>query len=87
MSTIYKMHYLKTHLSSLVEKVDLGESLVFGVGGQPQYVITKYRAPKGKRGGLGMFKSEAKGSVEPDLGGWTDSEIEEFNKHDPLLPA
>lgn len=87
MNTVYKMHYLKTHLSSLLDKVDSGESLVFGVGGQPQYVITKYQAPKGKRGGLGMFKNEAQGSVEPDLGGWADSEIEEFNKPDPLLSA
>lgn len=87
MKTIYKMHYLKTHLSKLVDQVDVGKPLVFGVDGQPQYVISKYAPPKGKRGGFGLLKKQAKGTVTTNLGGWSNKEIEQFESNDPNISA
>ena len=80
MNTVYKMHYLKTHLSKLVTEVDKGQPIIFGSQGKPQYVITKYEAPKGKREGFGLLKGVAKKGieVEPDLGGWTDEDMKEL---------
>ena len=85
MKTVYKMHFLKTHLSKLVDQVDAGKPLVFGVDGKPQYVISKYLPPAGKRGGYGMLKKLASGTVEADLGGWNNKELKQFESNDPNL--
>jgi antitoxin (DNA-binding transcriptional repressor) of toxin-antitoxin stability system len=87
MKTVYKMHYLKTHLSKLVDQVDAGRSLVFGVDGKPQYVISKYTPPQGKRHGFGLLKKQAAGTVATNLGGWTDKELEQFESKDPNISA
>ncbi len=83
METVYKMHDLKTHLSRLVKQVDKGGKIVFGVGGNPDYVITRFVPKSGMRGVRGMYKNRAR--VEPDLGGWTKEELESFEAHDPLI--
>jgi antitoxin (DNA-binding transcriptional repressor) of toxin-antitoxin stability system len=85
MQTIYKMHQLKTHLSKLVGQVDAGHPVIFGVGGKPQYIITRYEEARGKRGGYGILKKATKTKVEPDLGGWSKEESDAFEKHDPLI--
>ena len=85
MTTVHKMHELKTHLSRLVKEVDKGTVLVFGSGGKPQYMITKYTPPAKKRGGYGIYKVTY--SVEADLGGWTTDELKDFEQHDPLISA
>ncbi len=81
MKTVYKMHYLKTHLSQLVEEINDDKQIVFGTRGQAQYVISKYRPQTtAKRPGHGLLKAQATGSVEPDLGGWTKAELGEFER-------
>lgn len=85
MKTVYKMHYLKTHLSKLVEGVDGKNQIVFGAKGKPQYIISKYPNKKPRRGVYGLLKDQAKGSVAPDLGGWSDSELKLLTKKDDLF--
>jgi antitoxin (DNA-binding transcriptional repressor) of toxin-antitoxin stability system len=78
MKTVYKMHYLKTHLSELVDSINEDQQIVFGERGKPQYVISKYQPKAGKRRGYGLLKNQAAHKVAPDLGGWTQKDLKSF---------
>ncbi len=59
------IHYTKTHLSALLEKVAHGEQIIIAKAGKPAALLVPYHPSEAKKSILGAFKGKIK--IAPDF--------------------
>ena len=59
------MHYVKTHLSALLEKVAEGKEIIIAKAGKPAALLVPYRPMKTKKLLFGAFKGKIE--MAPDF--------------------